>query len=554
MLRSERLPAVALAAAMVFASVVLYRQGLGLTFFYDEWNFVMNRRDWTVGTFLEPHNEHLVLVPVILFKALFLAVGLDDYWAYRVVVLGLHLVCVVLVFALARRRLDPYPALAAALAVLVLGSAWQNLLWPFQSGYLASVAAGLGMLLALDVRRDVLATVLLAVALASGSIGLPFAAAALVEVAWRPGNRRRRLSIPLVPLALYALWSVVYGNPRAAPGAENGLRPLVTQNIPSVPGYVADAAAGAFGAVIGLGIEWGRPLALVALVALAVRLARRPVGVRLASLLAAGAVYWGLAALFRAQLNAPAESRYLYFGAIVVVLVAVEAMLGVRRPPRAGRVIAVVLALSAIANFGALRDGSRSLRETSAYVAAELGALEVAGPDVDPNYRPDPTRAPDITAGRYFDAVEDYGSPADTPADIAARAEPYRQSADTVLIQALGIVPQPTTETGRGTRPVVEAAVNGETTLRRSCVRFAPTGPGATLDVGVPPGGITVTTRGTAAVELRLRAFAASFPAAALAALPGRSTHRVAPPWRSEAPGWRLRLTPPDPVEACGLT
>ena len=59
------------------------------------------------------------------------------------------------------------------------------------SGYLGSVAAGLGMLLALE-RRDtmgrVLGCVLLALSIASSSVGIPFAGVALVEVVLRrPG-------------------------------------------------------------------------------------------------------------------------------------------------------------------------------------------------------------------------------------------------------------------------------------------------------------------------------------------------------------------------------
>jgi len=129
--------------------------------------------------FLTPHNEHLVLFPVGVYKALFATVGLTEHWVYRLTVVGAHLVCVALVFVLARRRVGDGLALAASVLILFLGSAYENLLWPFQVGLVASVAAGLGTLLMLDrrdTRGDISACLLLTLSLASGSVGVPEAA------------------------------------------------------------------------------------------------------------------------------------------------------------------------------------------------------------------------------------------------------------------------------------------------------------------------------------------------------------------------------------------
>ena len=88
---------------MALAAVAIYRKGFGLTFFYDEWAFIFDRRDWSPGSFLEPHGEHIAIVPAAVYKVLFLAVGLEEYRAYRSVVLLIHLACVVLVYLLARQ-------------------------------------------------------------------------------------------------------------------------------------------------------------------------------------------------------------------------------------------------------------------------------------------------------------------------------------------------------------------------------------------------------------------------------------------------------------------
>jgi hypothetical protein len=555
--RSTWAVASALALLSLLAFVLLYRKGFGTTFYYDEWNFLMNRRGWTIGTFLEPHNEHLSLVPIAVYKLLFLTVGIDDYAPYRVAVLLVHLLCVALLFVLVRRRVGDLLAVIVVLPILFLGTAWQDLLWPFQIGYLASVAAGLGMLLALERRTvvgDAGACVLIGIALASSSIGIPVAVLAFVELLARR-EPLKRLWLVAAPVTLYLLWSLVYGNPRAAPGAQDGLWPLLRDNIPDTPGYMASAAAGAFGALTGWGIDWGRPLVILAAIGIAIWLASsRPFSPRALAVLAAAATYWGLTGLFRAQLNTPAESRYLYFGAILLVLLGVEFLRGVHLSNRALTLLGVLALAFSVSNFGPLQDGSRGLQTTSGLVAPELGALELAGPSTDPQYRPDPARAPDIFAGQYFDTVEELGSPADGPDEIARRLEPERQAADAVLTAALAVNLQRAEKpSSPGSRPHIDAAASGEVTVRPGCVTLQPTAPGAVLDVTVPPAGMAITAIGDASVEVRVRQFASTFPEAPIGTVGPRSVALLRFPERRGLGSWHVRLTPTEPVTACGL-
>jgi hypothetical protein len=546
-----------LALLSLLAFLLLYRKGFGTTFYYDEWNFLMNRRDWTIGTFLEPHNEHLSLVPIVLYKLLFVTVGIDDYAPYRVAVLLAHLLCVALLFLLVKRRVGDVLGAIAVVPILFLGTAWQDLLWPFQIGYLASVAAGLGMLLALERRTlvgDIAACVLIAVALASSSIGLPVVVLAAVELLARR-DPLRRLWLVAAPVALYALWSLVYGNPRAAPGAEAGLWPLWRHNIPDTPGYMASAAAGAFGALTGWGIDWGRPLVILAAVGIGMWLSRsRPVSPRALAVLAAAATYWGLTGLFRAQLNTPAESRYLYFGAILLVLLGMEFMRGVQLSNRVLALLGVLALAFSVSNFGPLQDGSGGLQATAGLVAPALGALELAGPSTDPAYRPDPLRAPDVSAALYFDAVKDLGSPADSPDEIARRGDPERQAADSVLAQALRLELRPqAASSSPGPRPRIDAASSGDVAFRPGCITLSPTAAGAFIDVTVPSTGVAVTNSGEAPVEARIRQFADTFPQGPLGTIAPRSTAILRIPERPGVGAWHLRLTPNEAVRACGL-
>ena len=118
---------------------------------------------------------------------------------------------------------------------------------------------------------------------------------------------------------------------------------------------------------------------------------------------------------------------------MLIVLLVAELVRGRTVTKRVLAVLAVVVVASGVSNFAKLREGLLYLQDFSSHVAAELGALEVAGDDVDPAYRPDPTRAPPVSAEPYFDAVEDHGSPADSPEEIRRRPEAIRQEADTVL-------------------------------------------------------------------------------------------------------------------------
>jgi hypothetical protein len=462
-----------------------------------------------------------------------------------------------LLFALARRRVGDLPALIVSVPILFLGTAWQDLLWPFQLGYLASAAAGLGMLLALERRTvlaDVIASVLIAVALASSSIGIPVVVLAFVELLARR-EPWRRLWLVALPVALYGLWSLVYGNPKAAPGAQDGLWPLLRQNIPDTPGYVASSAAGAFGALTGWGIEWGRPLAILAALGLAFwSVSGRPFTPRALALLAAAAAYWGLGGLFRAQLNMPDQSRYLYFGAILIVLLGVELLRGVQLSSRALALLGALALAFSVSNFGPLQDGARGLQATAGLVSPRLGALELAGPTTDPAYRPSPDLAPDITAGAYFDTVAELGSPADSPEEIAGRLDPERQGADAVLVETLPVGLEPiASPPPAGSRPLIETVVAGDVTTRPGCVALRPTAPGATLDVTAPPAGVAIVTGGAAPAEVRLRRFADTFPQQALGTVGPRSVAVLRFPPRPGIGPWRVRLSVTEPATVCGL-
>jgi hypothetical protein len=255
--------------------------------------------------------------------------------------------------------------------------------------------------------------------------------------------------------------------------------------------------------------------------------------------------------VLRAHVNPPTDSRYLYLGAILVLLVVLELLPRVDTTPRLLAVVAVFVSAAAIANFGSVRSGSQFLQDWSRYVRAELGALELAGPETRSDFAPDPVRAPDITAGRYFAAVRQWGSPASSAEEITRAGEGEKQAADSVFLQALGVSARPGGAPARTAPPSVEATDKGGATIRGGCVRFAPSGPGAALDVSIPDPGLLVEGRGSARVQLRLRGFAAGFAEQPFASL-SAGRHSVRVPVRAGV-RWHARLTTAEPVTACSL-
>jgi hypothetical protein len=419
-----------LAAAMAGMAALLFLFGAGLTFFFDEWDFALLRHTGGVDTYLEPHNEHLTLLPVVTYKVWYAAVGLDVYTPYRLTAIALHLVCVALLFIVARRRVGNAVGLLAALSVLFLGSAWQDLLWPFQIGYLGSLAAGLGILLALDRhdrRGDLLAAALLVVSLAFSSVGIVLAVGVALEVLLR-SDRLKRLWLLAAPLALYIAWYLAYSPESAARSS----------NLSMTPSFMIDMAAAGLAGLAGLAEPaWGAPIALLAGGAVGALLFRRAaITPRVAMLVAMPLAFWALTGLGRAHLSEPEASRYIYPSAVLLVLLAVELARGIKFRASGVALLAVAVTVAAALNLGVLMDGRDGLRDTSEFVRTELGALELARGTAPPDYRPDTVRMPQVSAGPYLVAVKKLGSPAFERSELLRAGEPERAAAARVLREA----------------------------------------------------------------------------------------------------------------------
>lgn len=537
---------VILVALFVAAAVLLLYAGRYLSFFYDEWAFILDRRGGSLGTFLDPHNGHLALFPVIVYKILFATVGLRHYTPYRVAGVAMHLLCCFFLFKLVERRLGPWLALIPTALLLFMGTAWQDLLWPFQIGFFTSVAGGLGALLALerpDRRGDVPAAAFLVWSLSGSDVGLAFLVAAAVALIVQGGPWRRGWVV-VVPAALFGLWYLGWGTSE----------PITSSGVLGAPQYVADAAAGAAAGIAGLSSTWGPPLAVGGLVGLIAVSRRRTISPLAAAAVAGALTFWILAAVVRTTFADPTASRYVYIGAVFVWLVAADLLPGAAPSRALLAVIAIAVVGALVSNLGALRAGERGLRTADDSARASFTAVEMASRLVWPGFVPSPIDAPVVAAGPYLAAVRDLGSPAFTVAGLERAPESVRAAGDSALIPAegFGLLPAEPHVTGSHLLDV-EAHGGGRIVAMGTCQELRPTAPLATIDVRVPVGSaLRMHADPSGAAQIYLRRFASAFPARRFAVLSaGTSGVLRFPVDRAPALPWQVQVNATGPVELC---
>jgi hypothetical protein len=552
---------IAITVLLVAAARFLYVETRGATFWFDEWEWVLGRRESNLDAFLEPHNGHLSLVPIVIYRLLFATFGLDVYGPYRLMVIAAHLGCVALLFLYASRRVGGFSALLAAALLLFLGPAWQNILWPFQVGWLISLGAGLGALLMLDRGDrlgDVTAAILLALALASSGLGVPLAIGLAVDILW--GRRRWRDGwIVAAPLALYGLWSLGYQDSR------------VLGQLVDVPGFAADAMSASISSLLGVAGEtvprergalfsWGRPLAIVAVVLLVwrlVRLGRIPP--RVLTLLAIVLSFWIGAELTRGTFSSAYESRYIYVGGLFVLLVAVELARGVSVSLRAHLLLGAAVTAALVSNIGVLRDGGDYVRKQGQITRAVLGAVEVGRPLLRPNQVV--TGLPGypfvlVETGSYFAAERTAGTPAATVSELATQPWYARREADRELVRIHRITPERSfRHLALGPGPTVDAVAGGTVVDRGPCAAFRPAARSSEsvtsdLQVTVPRAGVLLTAEGGAAT-VAVRRFGDEFRDVGRVAPSAPAAVRIRPD-RAGQP-WHMRVEPTGRATVCGL-
>ncbi len=537
-------PILLFAAALAASALLLIVLSWHLTFFQDTWAFLLERRGSSVGDFLRPHNEHLVVIPVIVTKVCEQIFGLSSAHPEMFVMTATLLAAGAVLFVYVRRRLGPWLALLAVLPVLFIGSSWMILLWPFEIDFSGGVMAGLGAMLLLerrDRRADVWACLLLIVSIGFGSLGLSFAVAAAVVV-WQSRSSLgwSRGYVVVVPAVLYLIWYLGWGHT-----AEHH---LTLQNILEMPRFVLDGLAQSVASLVGLNVEteastaepiWGRGL-LLALIAAAVAWQRRRrfVSPRFWPAAAAAASYWVLAAFNYIPGREAASNRYVYAGVIFLVMMLSDLLDGVRVGRRGLAVLAIVVACALAGNIALLKEGSEVFETQGELTRADTAALEIARRTVPPDMVMDPSITGTlanvtIIPGPYLEVTDEHGSPAYTPEELT-KATPLAQHwADVLLASALPLSLKvvPSGSAGTGGRC---SSVGGESPPE--------------LELG--PGTYTVAAGGAEAHLHARRYSVAEFPVD-LGTVPAGETAKLGIPRDEASQPWHLQVESTSAVRIC---
>jgi len=540
-------PRLLLGAALLASAVLILVLVRHLTYFADSWEFLMNRRHFTADAILQPHNEHIVAIPVLITQLFLRIFGMTSpFPEYVVLVVGL-LVVATLLFEFVRRRIGPWPALFAAALVLFLGPADEVLLWNFEIAYVGSLVFGLAMLLALEGRTrrgDVIACVCLTLSFGFSSLGLAFLLAAAVAVLVGPRPTwRERAFVVLIPAVLYAIWWLGWGH--------NAETHLTLHNILSAPSYVVESIAAGVGALSGLGTNpstladeavWGRVL----LVALAIGLAllvrhRKRIDPALWPVATAALANWILAAFNYIAGREPTVSRYQYVSAIFVLMLVAALLSGTRLSRRALVVGGILTVLAIGPNLVVLHKGREHFAAETIITRSDTAALEIARPKVPPEFSLSPEVAGtgaliDVEAWKYFEAADEFGSPAYSQSELESAAPQGRRQADIILAKVL---------------PITSELQLGAYALRGGCTSAG--GPSGAPEVQLAGGSelIEVPPGTGAKVGLRRFAEAGEYPVT-LQEIPPEAAMTLKIPGDESSRPWILHVESDSPVEVCG--
>lgn len=441
--RGPRGAAAAFVVILAVGTAVILSIGREQWFFLDEWVFLASR-DISVDGLMQPHNEHWVLVPVLVYRTLWRLVGIRSYFPYQAVVVGFHVGAAILLRAVMRRAgATPWLSTLLAGAFLLFGSGRQDIVWAFQISFTGAFTFGLAQLLLADHGgrpgwRDLAGLACGLAAIACSGIGVVMVAVVGLSTWLRRGWRAAALHV--VPLAaVWMWWWLTYGRDR-----------YDTTAGPS--GAVSYAWDGFTNAVARMGDLPGVGVVLVVLTAAGiaslfargdrmatVRRIAMPLALALGVVLFLAVTGYGRAG--RTGNDVPQATRYVYLvGGMLVPLVAVALSELARRHVALGALGALVVLMGVPGNVAALHAGEYEQLTLGSPRELVAGAHLPVMREVPRDHHPFGWFAGSITAGWIVDAVDQgkVGDPPDMTAqeratltlDVASRVSPARGALD----------------------------------------------------------------------------------------------------------------------------
>ena len=525
-----------------------------LSFSSDEWDYLLYRRGFNLDVLLRPHVQHIVLGPVLIYKAILATFGMGSLLPYAVVSTASFLASVALLFEYLRCRVGPWLALAGTLPLLFMGNRARGPARRVNVSFTASMAAGIGALLAVergDRRGDAAACGLLVISLAFSEVALIFALGVAVSMVLERRSWSRAYVI-VVPVVLYGAWYAGLG----AHGAEPGIRPQprsqsgVSRRGARLERVVAHRSAPS--------PPTRRDLA---------RTAWDRCGGRSPQVVPDPTTSRLLEHACDPRFLLAAHSDQLHAGAR-----AARAEIPVRRrraassrPPnalvgirvRVSAVLALVAGacLATIANLAVLGNRYQYLSDLTTKERGALAALELAGPRANPNLVIDGSNTAiiplwSLTVGPYLSAVHDFGSPTYDSSALGRAPEKARAAADQILALAGAADGHcPPAGSPRRPPPGLLGQAGLDASQHGSCLTLRSAG-GVSPVITLPHPGVTVTPSGGARETITLRRFAtSSFPVSRQ--LDG--TEALFNPVDGSRRPWQAQFRGPGPVRVCSL-
>ena len=417
-LRSDQVALLAFVAAEAVALALLLLFANHRWFWLDEWEFLARRDAGDIGDLLRPHNEHLSVLPILVYRGLWRLVGLRAYLPYQLLIILLHLTAVALLRAVMRRAdVGAWVATAAASLFLLFGAGSRNILWAFQIGFVGALVLGLVHLLLSDHdgpidRRDWLGLLAGVAGLLASSVAVTMVAVVGLAVLARRGWRVAVFHVAPLAGIFAAWWFLIARDDYTGPGIDVAIGPVMR-----FVGIGVVAAFDAIGQLPGVGVVLG------VLVAVGLRVAwgrldimdlRRRAAAP-AALLVGAIVFLVITGLGRATSAAGPESarasRYVH---LVVAMVLPAVAVAADAVARRWRQLApIVLVLAVIGVPGNVRLLIREHRVDASYhqrnrVRMLSWARLPAAKEVPRWVRPEPgyKEAPAVTIGWLLDGVD----------------------------------------------------------------------------------------------------------------------------------------------------
>jgi hypothetical protein len=369
-----------LTGAMVLSFVTALYFSRGTTFSGDEMTWIITSVHFDLATLLTPHGGHLQFVPRVVYKALLELSGLD-YLPFRILTAAMICVTVGLLFKYLASRIPPVVALAPCLVLLFFGSDPLHALQG--NGFTVLLAMSMGLLALIAFERnsrlgDVVASAALVVGIATYSVALPFVLAIAVAAAARR-EIRSRIWVAAVPAVLYVAW-LVWAKSTDAGGVGSSAD---FTNLLLIPAWSFQALAAVGSALSGVSFDFsegssglasslGAPIAVGILVLTAILVHRNGISIKLLTVIVAALGLWSMQALvshgggLEISARLPDDARYMYPGAIVVVMVLAEAARNVNWSNLTVAIVAVVALAGLGTNFYLLREAGTDLRAQAA--------------------------------------------------------------------------------------------------------------------------------------------------------------------------------------------